>query len=180
VFVSAADGAGTTPRADNPGLKYNPATGNLTVIGQTTGNVISGKFIGEASSALYADLAEIYAGDAVYDTGTVLVFGGDQEVTVSTTDNDTRVAGVVSDKPAYLMNSNMQTEFPTTVALQGRVPVKVVGPVGKGDLLVSATDGYAQVNNNAKPGTIIGKSIENFTATEQVSTATITVVVGKH
>ena len=179
-MFGGATGEATTPRGDNPGLKYNPSTGNLTVVGQSTGNVISGKFIGTATSAQYADLAENYEADASYDTGTVLVFGGEKEVTVSETINDRRIAGVISDRPAYLMNANLNAEFVATVALTGRVPVKVVGPVGKGDLMVSAENGHATVNNDPVVGSVLGKSIEEFTATDENPTGLITIVVGKH
>src|SRR6056300_1373169 len=60
----------------------------------------------KATSAQYADLAEVYESDAEYDVGTVVVFGGSKEITISTTGNDTAVAGVISENPAYLMNSN--------------------------------------------------------------------------
>ena len=80
------------------------------------------------TTARYADLAENYLADAEYEVGTVLIFGGDKEVTVTTAmKDDTRVAGVVSENPGYLMNSKLEGENVTAVALQGRVPVKVVG-----------------------------------------------------
>ena len=74
--------------------------------------------------------------------------------------DDTRVAGVVSEKPGYLMNKGLEGENVVALALQGRVPVKVVGIVKKGDLLVAAsTKGYAITNNQAGVGTVIGKAI---------------------
>jgi hypothetical protein len=81
-------------------------------------------------------LAENYIADAEYEVGTVVVFGGVAEITVTSTHADHRVAGVVSGKPAYLMNASTPG---TAVALRGRVPVKVSGPVVKGDLLVTST-----------------------------------------
>ena len=95
-----------------------------------------------ATSARYADLAEIYRADAVYEYGTVVVFGGAEEITTTTEFADHRVAGVISQNPAYLMN-NSATGLP--VALRGRVPVRVIGTVAKGDLLVtSTTPGFAR------------------------------------
>ncbi len=81
--------------------------GNATVGGTlaVTGNVTGNYFVGTATAAQYADLAEIYAADSDYAPGTVLVFGGTQEVTISNISHDTRIAGVVSTAPAYLMNS---------------------------------------------------------------------------
>ena len=132
---------------------------------------------GESTSARYADLAENYAGDAAYEAGTVVVFGGDAEVTTTDTKGDTRVAGVVSTSPAHLMNSTLEAEHVVAVALTGRVPTKVLGKVRKGDILVtSAIPGYAIVNPNAGAGTIIGKALEDKDTDER---GVIEVVVGR-
>ena len=116
----------------------------------------------KATSAQYADLAEKYRADADYEFGTVVCFGGSQEVTASTDFADHRVAGVISQNPSYIMNSGLESQYVAMVALQGRVYCKVNGPVSKGDLLVSSTDGRAGVCNQAPAGTIIGKSLEDF------------------
>jgi hypothetical protein len=90
-------------------------------------------------------LAENYLADNDYEPGTVLIFGGDQEVTISTVPHDSRVAGVVSSKPAYLMNAMNGN---VSVALTGRVPCQVQGPVNKGTVLVSSSvPGVAQALN---------------------------------
>ena len=89
-----------------------------------------------ATTALYADLAEKYLADADYTPGTVVVFGGEKEITVTTEAADERVAGVISTNPAYLMNSG---EPGLPVALRGKVPVRLIGPVTKGDSLVTST-----------------------------------------
>jgi hypothetical protein len=95
----------------------------------------------KATSAQYADLAENYTADADYAPGTVVVFGGEKEITTTDQVADERVAGVVSTKPAYLMNSG---EPGLPVALRGKVPVQVIGPVNKGDsLITSSTPGVA-------------------------------------
>jgi hypothetical protein len=133
----------------------------------------------KANQALYADLAEKYLADTNYEPGTVLVFGGSKEVTISQNIMSTSVAGVVSTDPAYLMNSGLNGENVAIIALQGRVPTKVVGPVGKGDMLVTAPNGYATACSNPVVGSLIGKSLENFTATEENPTAVIEVVVGR-
>jgi hypothetical protein len=135
-------------------------------------------FRGTALEAFYADLAENYLADQEYEPGTVLVFGGEFELTTTDQKGDRKVAGVVSTEPATLMNSALEGEFVTPLALQGRVPCKVIGRVEKGDLLVtSATPGYAIVNNDPKVGTVIGKALENKT---DDSKGIIEVVVGKH
>ena len=145
--------------------------GNVTVTGNilpgandtysigTPGNTFTTVYA-KATSAQYADLAEIYVPDRHYEPGTVVVFGGDREITETTADHDPRVAGVISTNPAYLMNSE-STGVP--VALTGRVPCHVQGPVDKGDLLVTSNiSGVAQrlVADKFRPGCIIGKSLE--------------------
>jgi hypothetical protein len=129
----------------------------------------------QATSALYADLAEKYVADAEYAPGTVVVFGGDKEVTVTSTDADRAVAGVVSTNPSYIMNSGLEAEHVATVALTGRVPCRVTGTVCKGDLMVSAGYGLARAEQDPRVGTVIGKALENYEGTEGV----IEVVVGR-
>lgn len=121
----------------------------------------TGELKGTATSAKYADLAEKYTSDADYEPGTVLVFGGDAEVTISTRSHDTAVAGVVSTDPAYLMNS---AESGVSVALTGKVPCKVQGPVHKGQLLVTGHHpgvAHALDDSAYRPGCVIGKALEN-------------------
>lgn len=104
-------------------------------------------FNGTASSTLYADLAEKYLADDDYPIGTVMAIGGEKEVTAGTYTKAHSVIGVVSENPAYRMNEGL--EGGTYVALKGRVPVRVIGPVQKGDRLVaSSRPGVATVNNN--------------------------------
>jgi hypothetical protein len=129
-----------------------------------------------ATSALYADLAENYTADAEYAPGTVVVFGGAEEITVTSKSHDTRVAGIVSTNPAYLMNA---TKGNVPVALTGRVPCKVIGPVLKGTVLTTShLPGVAMVLDPAKfvPGCVIGKSLETI---EDSSVQTIEVAVGR-
>lgn len=135
-----------------------------------------GTYYGVSSQALYADLAENYTSDADYPYGTVVIFGGEKEVTVSTISHDTRVAGVVSENPAYLMNSGI-TGIP--VAFTGRVLCQVRGPVNKGTVLVSSDiAGVAEAVNSSmyRPGCVIGKSLDTIVDT---SVQTIEVVVGR-
>jgi hypothetical protein len=118
---------------------------------------------GLATSAQYADLAENYVADAVYEPGTVVAFGGIAEITVHSESHCPHVAGVVSTAPAYLMNS---ATAGLPVALAGRVPCKVMGPVVKGDRLVNAGAGYAGKLDKTKydPGCGIGYALEDHTA----------------
>ena len=144
-------------------------TGNIGASGAAFNTVFA-----KATTAQYADLAENYSADADYEPGTVVHFGGSQEVTLCNEDMCRRVAGVVSTNPAYLMNSDL-AGIAAAVALQGRVPCKVRGAVRKGDMMVSAGAGYARAEADPVLGSIIGKALENFTGTEGV----IEVVVGR-
>jgi len=133
----------------------------------TSGNKF-GNIYGTAMAANYADLAEKYVADADYEPGTVLDFGGSHEVTLSTGLVPSRVAGVVSTNPAYLMNDDCSGHFVAAVALQGRCPCKVVGPVQKGDLLVSAGDGKAKAVIIPTVGSVIGKALEDISSREGI------------
>ena len=117
---------------------------------------------GQATTALYADLAENYTADAEYEPGTVVCFGGTAEVTQCNTDSCVTIAGVVSTNPAYAMNATCNGEFVLPIALQGRVPTKVTGNITKGDIMVSAGNGYAMACSSPIIGTVIGKSLENY------------------
>jgi len=128
-----------------------------------------------ATSAQYADLAENYLGDDEYEPGTVVSFGGAQEITMTLNDNDTAVAGVVSTRPAYSMNSGLTGEYVTAVALMGRVPCQVEGTVIKGALMVAAGNGRARAESAPAVGTVIGKALEDFTG----DIGTIEIVVGR-
>ena len=137
-----------------------PSSNNSINLGSSSlkyANVYATTFQGKATSATYADLAEKYATDAELEAGTVVCFGGDAEVTACAHASDHRVAGVISTDPAYMMNAEGEGQY---VALTGRVPCKVIGPVHKGDLMVaSGHKGHAMADNEAGPGRIIGKAI---------------------
>jgi len=140
----------------------------------TTGNITAANLNTPA-----ADLAEIYVADAKYSAGTVVVFGGNQEVTISTTSHSTAVAGVISTNPGYVMNATQAGEHVLPVALTGRVPCRVTGTIQKGDRLVSSdVAGVARTLDMTQyqPGCIIGKSLENYNSNE---VGTIEVAVGR-
>ena len=141
--------------------------GTLTTGGTTNTGTITGYWSLSSGSRLQAtyaaDLAEYYEGDQEYEVGTVLVFGGDKEVTVTNIKGDTRVAGVVSDNAAFAMYEACPG-LKNLVALQGRVPCKVVGKIRKGDILV--TSGIAGVavaaGADVKVGTVVGKALKDY------------------
>ena len=139
---------------------------NITTGAASTPGTITGAWTltsGSTLQATYADLAEYYEGDADYAPGTVLVFGGDKEVTLTNQTNDIRLAGVVTTNPAYVMNSQ-QTGIKVCIALAGRIPVQVIGTVKKGDMLTtSGIPGFATKATNPTIGSIIGKALENKT-----------------
>ena len=156
----------------------NPSANATYTLGNTTNRWSN--IWGLASSAQYADLAERYASDDDYDPGTVVVFGGNAEITVTNTDHDPRIAGVISTNPGYLMNDSAdQDALMLPVALTGRVPTRVRGPISKGDMVVSSTEeGIAirMCKELYEPGCVIGKSLENIA---DDSIQTIEVVVGR-
>jgi len=141
-------------------------TASKAVVRDSSGNFAAGTITATATQAQYADLAEKYSADADYEPGTVVVFGGDAEVKACDQDGHHAVAGVVSTDPAYLMNVDAEG---VAVALCGRVPCKVSGPVSKGDLLVSSSvSGHAKADNNAQAGRILGKAIGSNESGEAV------------
>ena len=139
----------TTSRS-NDDINLDPnGTGKVQVVG----NIAATEFQGLATSAQYADLAEIYASDAEYPPGTVVTVGGDAEVTRASPDA-VYLAGVISTAPAYLMNSAADGE---AVALVGRVPVRVVGSINKGEAVFATHNGKASSNGQ---GPIVGIALE--------------------
>lgn len=115
------------------------ATANTIAARDGAGDISANLFQGTATAARYADLAERYLTDSDYDYGTVVKIGGAQEVTATSATD--RAIGVISQHPAFMMNSELANgQF---VALKGRVPVKVVGAVQKGDRLVASDNGTA-------------------------------------
>jgi hypothetical protein len=155
-----------------------PTSSNATAnIGSST--TFFNRLFAQATTALYADLAEVYKADAQYPPGTVVVFGGTQEVTMSTVSHDNKIAGIVSTHPAHVMNSGLQSEFTVEVGLIGRVPCRVIGPITAGDQVVSSNRaGVAERLDMSKyqPGVIIGKALQSYSSTD---VGTIEVVVGR-
>ena len=174
--------------------------GNLTISPNGTGSVVMTKTVlpnanatlnlgsstlrwatvyGVSSSAQYADLAEFYEADADYDKASVVILAGSKEMTVTAFTHDTRVLGVISTRPAFLMNDCGQAGNWKAVALTGRVPCKVKGPVSKGDVLVtSSVVGAAEKLDKSKyePGCVLGKSLEDHPGDD---VRVIEVVIGR-
>ena len=161
VFLTFADGAsGNQGLETDTNLTYNPSSNLLS----TT-----------ATAAQYADLAEKYTSDEEYEPGTIVMFGGDAEVTISD-DRTRKVAGVVSTHPAYLMNSHLEGTS-VEVALQGRVPCKVEGVIHKGDMIIAgANPGVGVAENSPYLGQVIGKALEDY---NNIEVGMIEVAVGR-
>lgn len=152
------------------GIDDNAASTVLTIDASGdaafTGNVSATVFDGEATSAQYADLAEMYEASEPLAAGTVVRFGGSKEIEPTTQQFDTRVFGVVSTKPGFLLNAGRTGNW-YPVALSGRCPVKVIGPVNKFDLLVpSTTPGHAQAAPEGMKQYAIGRALEAKTDAE--------------
>lgn len=120
---------------------------------------------GSKLRAVYADIAEKYATDAQYEPGTVVMFGGDKEVTIANLPSTTKVAGIVTTEPAQILNTNL--EDAVAIALVGRVPCKVVGTIFKGDMLVvSDIPGVLTSSIAPKTGSLVAKALEFYNSTE--------------
>ena len=151
------------------------ATGSNAIANIGSATIYFNTVHAKSTSSQYADLAEWYAADAYYEPGTVLVFGGDQEVTLAIGINDVRVAGVVSTNPAHIMNAGLEAAHTVALALTGRVPTLVVGAVTKGDMMVSAGGGRAKACATPTMGTVIGKAVQDHPG----GPGTIEIVVGR-
>jgi hypothetical protein len=141
-------------------------TRNLGATGTKFATIFATTFSGNATTAQYADVAENFSADAVYSPGTVVALGGAEEITRVNEELADNVFGVISNKPAYLMNAGLNG---SPVAVAGRVPVQVLGQINKGDRLVSAGAGLARA---ALPGEAtsfnqIGRAIQSKTTNEQ-------------
>jgi hypothetical protein len=149
--VSVTNGDGVDGDIEITGT-HTPLVTSITKAGTNgTGNIGQsdnkfGTIYGTATSATYADLAEKYLPDADYPVGTVMTVGGDKEITACRVYS--RAIGVISENPAFRMNEDL--EGGVFVALKGRVPVRVVGPVEKGDELVPTEDGNAYASGSGK------------------------------
>ena len=174
VATGAVSGVGLSGSSSSEGGTFTVTsnatsanTGSTIVARDGSGNFSAGVITATATAARYADLAEKYTSDVQYPPGTVVVLGGEAEVTRSDGPTSRAIAGIVSTDPAYLMNNDLEGDTVVDVALIGRVPCMVTGIINKGDLLVSSSrPGHACAWTNATnppAGSIVGKAIENKT-----------------
>jgi len=138
--------------------------------GTKFGNVHANYLVGTSVTAQYADLAERFEADNVYSPGTVVELGGAKEITRAVQELSESVFGVISTAAAYLMNSNAgsNTTHPA-VAVSGRVPVRVIGTVKKGDRLVSAGNGLARSADRTEitAFNVIGRALADKTTQDE-------------
>jgi hypothetical protein len=190
VSVSGTVTAASTVGGVLSGSSLTVSTGSITcgsivnANANAVGNIGSSSLyfntvFAKATSAQYADLAEMYVADAEYAPGTVVEFGGTAEVTQSTASHSTRVAGIVSTNPSYLMNATLTGDHVVPVALTGRVPCQVTGTIAKGDRLVAGDIPGVATRldpNKYEPACIIGKALETY---DSETTGIIEVAVGR-
>ena len=140
-------------------------SGNVSAANFTTaGNINAAFLVGTAIQSFYADLAERFASDETYAPGTVVELGGTEEITIATQELSESIIGVISTRPAHLMNAGAGTDQThPAVAVNGRVPVRVIGAVRKGDRLVSAGLGLARVGTKEEitAFNVLGRSLED-------------------
>lgn len=172
--------AGQTPQISLPqnihtgaSPTFNGLTLNSLTAGANPSSVYGYWELGSGArfQATYADLAERYAADNKYEPGTVLVIGGEKEVTTTTRHGDTARAGIVSTEPAYTLNAKAGKDSTHPyIALAGRVPCKVYGSVKKGDMLVTSTKpGFAErAHANDNPNAVLARALEDFEGLEGV------------
>jgi hypothetical protein len=142
------------------------ATINIGSVSSRFANIHATNFIGTAITAQYADLAERFEADAVYTPGTVVELGGLKEVTAAVEELSEAVFGVISTAAGFLMNGGAGTnETHPPIAVNGRVPVRVIGKCRKGDRLVSAGNGLARSADRSEltAFNVLGRALENKT-----------------
>tara|TARA_Y100000114_G_scaffold154548_1_gene176792 strand:- start:476 stop:1954 length:1479 start_codon:yes stop_codon:yes gene_type:complete len=153
-FIGLATNATNLQVGSNFRTGDTSATNNTVAVRDSSGNLAANVFNGISTQARYADLAEKYTTDKNYPVGTLMMIGGEAEAKACENGEGICI-GVISTKPAYLMNSEAEGQ---AVALVGRVPVRITGPVNKGEAVFVADNGTASVDGN---GDMIGVALES-------------------
>lgn len=167
--VAVFSTSGQTLRSSLTVNQIGGATAIVNGAGNAVGNIgsVGGFFnrvFATSTTALYADVAERFAADEFMEPGTVVELGGVKEITRNREPLSENVFGVISTRAAFLMNGGAgEDDTHPPVAMTGRVPVKVVGLVHKGDRLVAAGDGIARAAapGEATPFNVIGRALED-------------------
>ena len=150
-------------QTSNGNINFNVNIGGTpTTVMNINGS--TGVITGNQIDANYADLAERFEADAELSPGTVVELGGINEITQVNADLSDTVFGVISTRAAYMMNSRAGTNAThPPVAMTGRVPVRTIGRVSKGDRLVSAGNGLARAAQagEATAFNVIGRALKD-------------------
>ena len=167
LFVTAA--TGNLPPKTGTNLTFNSSAGSLTT------TTFIGNLTGTATAAQYSDVAERFASDSAYTPGTVVALGGAEEITQVNEEGSDEVFGVISSlaQAAFKMNGGAgNDDTHPYIAMTGRVDVKVIGSVNKGDRLISASvPGYAKAATKAEctAFNVIGRALTGKTEAGQGS-----------
>jgi hypothetical protein len=183
--LSVNDGGSQTTviNIDGATSSFNPganATVNMGTSSLKYNTIYAVEFNGTATTAEYADLAERFEADAEYQPGTVVELGGAKEITSATGELSDEVFGVISTRAAYLMNAGAGSDAThPPVAMSGRVPVRVIGAVNKGDRLVSAGNGLARaaLKTEVNNFNVIGRALETKYSEEEGTVEAIVAIV---
>ena len=169
LFAAGAAGSGNVGAEADGNMTYNPSTGKITATG------FVGDLTGTATAAQYSDVAERFASDSAYTPGTVVALGGAEEITQVNEEGSDEVFGVISslDQAAFKMNGGAgNDDTHPYIAMTGRVDVKVIGTVSKGDRLISASvPGYAKaaIKSECTAFNVIGRALTSKTEAGQGS-----------
>lgn len=165
IYATSFNGLATNATNLQVGSNYrtgdvNP-TNNTVAVRDSSGNLSANVFNGVSTSARYADLAEKYTTCCELPVGTIMSVCTDEEHETGEANEGDIVVGVISDKPAYLMNAEADGQ---ALALKGRVPVRVIGAVAKGDPIRVANNGVGSVEGM---GEVVGIALESNTETAE-------------
>jgi len=165
---------------DESADKFTMGTTTATASDKSAGITVSAGTLvanleGTATAAQYSDVAERFASDTAYTPGTVVALGGAHEITQVNEEASDEVFGVVSsiEQAAFKMNGGAGNDSTHPyIAMTGRVDVKVIGTVNKGDRLISASvPGYARAATKAEctAFNVIGRALTGKTEAGQGS-----------
>jgi hypothetical protein len=182
VAIISSDAASYTPHPDTGLQSRFPLIGAGITMNDGDSAPGAGDFAnflirGRSLEAEFADMAEIYIADDLLVAGNIVKLGGEKEITKTTQEFDDQVFGIISTAPGFLLNSKMKmTEYAYPVALKGRVPCVVKGPVKKGQRIVASDiPGVGMATDESNPIAVVGRAIS---AKQDDSIGAVEVAVG--
>ena len=160
---SISNGTSSVSVANNADTTFTHAGVTIGAVTASGINLEGGfQFIGTATSAEYADLAEKYSTEEELTPGTVVCVGSNEDAEVEASSLGSIAIGVVSTDPAFKMNSKAEGQY---IALKGRVPVRITGAVRKGQAVYVHDNGCASTVING--GSIVGIALETNSVEEE-------------